>query len=245
MVSINMRDYNCKDEELPVICNYAVFSFKRDLADFTAFSPKFNLDYVAAFEEKNVAVSEVIMPRSETLDRKNITVRLYTTMDGLTDPINRVSGYLKLANASLTVTAADFGLTLLRKNISTKNAEGVISSLRTVSNNLKRHEAILTEQGLTPELSNRFTEALTAIAADNQKQYEILSNRKNIVQNNIGLFNELYGQLTEILNVGKILYKTTDAVKTQEYTFSSLLKQVRIVAKKEAAATPAVIPAQA
>jgi len=241
MESPKQRDYNCKDEELPVICKYAVFSFNRDLADFTAFSPKFNLDYVAAFEAKIASVSEVIMPRSETLDRKNITIRLYKTMDGLTDPINRLSGYLKLAQASLTVTAADFGLTLLRKNISTKNAEGVISSLRTVSNNLTRHEAILTEQGLTPELSNRFTEALASISADNQKQYEILSNRKNIVQNNTGLFNELYGQLTEILNVGKIIYKATNTVKTQEYTFTGLLKQVRILAKKEAAATPEVI----
>ena len=243
MALLNLRDYNCKDEELPVICTYAVFSFKRDLADFTAFSPKFNPDYVAAFEAKIASASEIIMPRSETLDRKNITTRLYTTMEGLVDPINRVSGYLKLAQAVLSVSPADFGLTQLRKGISTKNAEGVISSLRTVSNNLKRHEAILTEQGLTPELSNRFTEASVSIANDNQKQYEILSNRKNIVQNNLGLFNEIYGQLTEVLGVGKILYKATDAVKTQEYTFSSLLKQVRNVAKKQAAATPEVITA--
>jgi hypothetical protein len=74
---------------------------------------------------------------------------------------------------------------------------------------------------------------------------QILSNRKNIVQNNLGLFNDLYAQLTEILNIGKILYKATEAVKTQEHTFSTLLKQVRIVAKKEAAATPEVVTTQA
>ena len=68
-----------------------------------------------------------------------------------------------------------------------------------------------------------------------------MSNRKAIVQNNLGLFNSLYEQLTELLRVGKILYKATDAVKAQEYTFTSLLKQVRITAKKEAAATPEVI----
>jgi hypothetical protein len=242
MTASTQRLYNCKVEELPVICNYALFSLKRDLADFTSFSPKFNAAYVTDFETKIASASEVAMPRSETLDLKNLTVRLYATMDGLIEPINRVSGYLKLAQASLTVTAADFGLTLLRKNINSKNAEGVISSLRTVSNNLNRHTAVLSGQGLTPELTGRFTDAITSIAADNQKQYEITSNRANIVQNNLGLFNSLYEQLMEILNVGKILYKTADAVKTQEYTFNSLLKQVRIVSKQAAAANP-VAPA--
>lgn len=241
MPLLNQRDYNCKDEELPVICTYADFSFKRDQADFAAYSPKFNPDYVAAFEAKIASVSEMIMPKSETLDRKNITTRLYTTMEGLVDPINRVSGYIKLAK--LKVTASDFGLTQLRKDLATKNAEGAINSLRTVRSNLTRNEAVLAEQGLTPELMNLFTEASVSINADNQKQYEILSNRKNIVQNNLGLFNELYGQLTEILNVGKILYKATDAVKTQEYTFIRLMKQVRIIAKKQATATPEVITA--
>jgi len=242
MSTLNPRLYNCKDEELPVICNYAVFSFKRDLADFTSFSPKFNAAYVTDFETKIASVSELIMPRSETLELINITSRLYTTMQGLLDPINRVGGYLKLANGGLNVSAADFGLTLLRKNIAAKNAEGVITSLRTVSNNLTKHSALLGAQGLTPELSSRFTDAVTSVAADNQKQYEIISNRRNIVQNNTGLFNSLHEQLMEILNVGKILYKTTDAVKTQEYTFNSMLKQVRIVSKQAAAPGP-VAPA--
>ncbi len=40
------RSYGCKDEELPVICGYAAFSMKRDLADFTAYSPKFDEEYI-------------------------------------------------------------------------------------------------------------------------------------------------------------------------------------------------------
>jgi len=42
MAQNHARNYNCKDEELPVICRFAAFSLKRDIADFTAFSPKFN-----------------------------------------------------------------------------------------------------------------------------------------------------------------------------------------------------------
>ena len=213
MNATNQRSYNCKDEELPVICKFAVFSLKRDLADFKAFSPKFNDVYVTGFETKIASVSEVVMPGSETLELKNITARLYATMDGLVDPINRVSGYLKLAQAGLKTTTADFGLTELRKNIKAKNAEGAINNLRTVSNNLTKNAALLAAQGLTPELTSLFTTSSTSIAADNQKQYEILSHRKNIVQNNLGLFNGLYEQLTEVLRVGKILYKASDALK--------------------------------
>jgi len=78
----------------------------------------------------------------------------------------------------------------------------------------------------------KFTQAATSIAADNQKQYEIMSNRKAIVQNNLGLFNSLYEQLTEILRVGKILYKANDAAKAQEYNFTAMKKKVRAAAKQ-------------
>jgi len=37
MTKENLRDYNCKDEELTVISKYAAFSFRRDLPDFFGF----------------------------------------------------------------------------------------------------------------------------------------------------------------------------------------------------------------
>ena len=238
MTNSIQRTYNSKDEEIPVIGKFVQYSFKRDQPDFMSFSPRFSAAYGTELETKIASVSEVVMPKSETLDLKNITTHLYDTMDGLFDPINRVSGYLNMAHEKLTVSPADFGLTLLRKNMYARNAEGVITSLRTVKNNLTKHAAVLGEQGLTPELAGKFKDAATSIEADNQKQYEISSNRANIVQKNLGLLNSLYEQLMEILKIGKILYKNSDSVKTQEYTFSSLLKQVRIVSKQATAAKP-------
>ena len=122
MTTPNQRLYNCKDEELPVICGFAAFSLKRDLADFTSYSPKFTAAYVSDFETQTASVTEVIMPKSETLELKKITSRLYVAMNGLTDPINRVAGYLNMAKDTLPVSEADFGLTLLRKNLRTNNA---------------------------------------------------------------------------------------------------------------------------
>jgi hypothetical protein len=72
-----------------------------------------------------------------------------------------------------------------------------------------------------------FTEASIALDKVKQQSIEIRSSRKAIVQSNVGLFNELNDQLTELLYVGKILYKGVDEAKTKDYTFSELKKLVR------------------
>ena len=66
---------------------------------------------------------------------------------------------------------------------------------------------VLAQQGLKDELVDRFTGDAIQIAADKQNQYEMLSNRKNLVQTNHSLLNELFDQLNEILSTGKTLYK--------------------------------------
>ena len=227
MTNLISRDYNCKDEELPVIGNFVSFSFRRDLADFTAFSPKFDLEYTSDFDSKIAQAEEVIAPESETLELKTLTENLNSAMDGLIDPINRVNGYLQLAQPTLSMNAAGFGLTNLRAGITKKDAESVLNNLHTVSQNLLKYKTQLATQGLSDELCNRFTTAAAVIAETKQARYEIIVRRKNIVQDNVILFNSLFAQLSEILKVGKILYKASNAVKTEEYTFDELKKQVR------------------
>lgn len=225
------REYNCKDEDLPVISGFAAYSLERDQAEFLSYSPKFSPEYITGFKTTIDSVNEIVMPEEETLVLKKITERLYGYMDALKDPINRVEGYLGMAKPGLNINPTEFGLTLLRKNAAAKNAEGTISSLRTVNANLARYNAELSTQGLTPELSSKFTDASAPIQEDNKKQYEILTNRKSIVHDNIGLFNSLNAQLVEILRVGKILYKASNPVKAEEYNFASLKKKVRSSSK--------------
>lgn len=226
MTKPNQRSYNCKDEDLPAICSFALISLKRDQADFMAFSPKFNPEFITGFEASIDSVNEIAMPKTETLALKKSTELLYETMEGLIDPINRVSGYLSMAKPVLKMSAADFGLTQLRKDVNSRNAEGTVSKLHTLSANLSRYATELSAQGLTPELSGLFTTAAAAIETENEQQYQILSSRKSIVQNNLNLFNGLNEQLVEILRIGKILYKATNPVKAQEYNFTALKKKV-------------------
>jgi hypothetical protein len=231
MSTIPPRNYNCKDEELPIICGFVAFSLKRDLADFTAYSPMLNEAYVTAYEAKIVVVQELVEPKSETTELKLITEQMYSTLDGLISPINYLNGYIDLAGKAIPISATDFGLTGLRKSVKSRDVENVLKLLLTVSGNIDKYRNELTAKGLTAAVILKFTEAKTLLTDGRQKKYELISNRSAIVQNNLNLLNELYEQMTEICKIGKILYKQTDASKLKDYTFAHLLKQVRRVEK--------------
>lgn len=241
MGTIKARDYSCKDEELSAICMFAAFSLNRDLADFTAFSSKFSTTYLKEFETRIAATAELIEPKSETLQLKIISSSIRETFNGLIDPINRLTGYINLSEVGSRIPLADFGIKYLRKSLAYHDAEGVIQSLRTIIINIAKYKEALTAQGLTEDLISVFTVAAASVAEDKQKQYTILSNRRQIVQNNLAILNRLFGQLNEILTVGKILYKSADATRVQEYTFSELKKRVHRTAKPAAGVKKVVV----
>lgn len=225
------RNFNCRNEELAMICRFSSYSLKRDLADFSAYSPKFCEEYVTGYETTISLVEELVSPKMETAEMKKITDHMVSTMTDLLSPIQYLKGYLVMANGCINLSAADFGLIDLRKGITALDPEKVIDRLRDVNKNVAKYKEILTEQGLTDLLQAKFTHACKSIVADRNRQYEMFSSRKAIVQGNLETLNSLYGQLQEICRVGKILYKGVDLVKQQEYTFSELKKRVRRISK--------------
>ncbi|MDR2775984.1 MAG: hypothetical protein LBC19_14860 [Tannerella sp.] len=227
MKTSEIRNYSCKDEELPVVCRNALVYVKRDSADFFAFSPLFDEDYLKRFGEKIDLVDELVSPKTETEELKKITKQLYQTLDSLLEPVARIRGYLLLAKDSVDMSAKNFGLAVLSRKIMSRDAEGARQNLLLVISYLKKYQEELTAVGFSDTVITQMESAVTSIANDNQRQFEIVSNRKSIVQNNMKVLNELYKQLIDLLNVGKLLYKTTDPVKAKEYTFSALKKSVR------------------
>jgi len=221
------RKYKCKDGELPVVCNIAADSLERDLADFSAYSPKFSQGHLIDFRTYIEKVFEIVLPQAEIQLQKVITERIVGTLDSMTDAANRLSGYIKFSHTDHT----DFGITLLRKAINDGDAEGGIKSLQTVIANIANFKEALVQQGLTEELISVFATATEALKVDKAEQAKIFNNRKRIVQNNLGLLNGLFDQLTEICTAGRILYKASDPAKLQEYTFEDLKKRVRRASK--------------
>jgi len=219
------RSYNCKNEELPVICRYTLFSLKRDLADFTAYSPKLNDAYASAYETKIATAEELVSPKSETAEKKKITDRITASMAALIAYTNHLNGYLEMANGKINLSATNFGLTALRKGIAAHDPEKVIDRLKDVIKNISKYREDLTEQGFTDALLEKLTGTYASLIADRQTQYELLANRKALVQKNVSVFNDLYNQLQEVCRIGKILYAGVDPVKVKEYTFTELKKQ--------------------
>ena len=234
------RIYNLNDEEIPVICNFAISSAQRDLDQFGAFSPRFTRDYLKEFSTLTTSVADILKPQSELLEQKRITLGIYSTLDSLVDPLNRMTSYLHLTHGTLNITPDAFGIKGLRKNISARNVEKAIDNIHLVLVNIAKFKEPLLAAGLTEELIAKFTNAAASLVADKQKQYEMIAHRRSVVQNNKGLFNELYSRLTDILNVGKTLYKKTDPSKCMEYTLSNLKKRVHHVTKPVVVATPSV-----
>ena len=123
----------------------------------------------------------------------------------------------------------EFGITQLKRNIFKKDVEAVIQNLKFVNDNIAINKEKLVAKGLNDDLIALFSNSAATLTDDKRKQVEIISNRKGIILNNISLFNGLYSQLCNIMTVGKILYKTTNSAKLQDYTFNDLKKRVRRV----------------
>ena len=233
MSNLSSRNFNCKNEELPVICRFNVFNLKRDLNDFKGYSLIFDDPFVSDYEKLIEEVTELVQPKTEMAAQKVITERLHKTIDSLNGPIKHLTGYINMSNGALKITPEGYGLAALRKCIRAKDPEGVMQNLNLVISNNKKYADVLAEKGFKPELAVCFTDSAVAIAADKQAQYEMMSNRKLIVQNNMGLLNALNDKLTQVLSIGKILFADTDPAKAKEYTFARLSKQVHRTSKPD------------
>ncbi|MGE4287758.1 MAG: hypothetical protein AB7E36_03640 [Salinivirgaceae bacterium] len=228
------REYGCKNEELPVLCGFVSYSFKRDLADFTAFSGKFTQNYAEELDQKISNANNLVSPESESILMKGITKRMYGSLDNLNYMVHQLEQHIDFTENQLGITATDLKLSDLYRKILNRDVEAVQMLAKGVFQILEPHVTVLTEAGMPQNLLADMKAAVDSITAGKQQRYEILSQRKALVENNLGELNELYAQLNEILNTGKILYKKTDPVKYKEYTFSALLKRVRAAAKEAA-----------
>jgi len=225
------RNFNCKNEELPVICGFVSISLKRDLPDFSGYSPMFNDSYVDSFDAQITAAQELVKPYSETVEGKMIGEHTDLTLQEIIVLTNHLEGYLKLAGKTIPMKPADFGLVQLRTKVRTRDVEGVLNQIRPVETNIKRYQTELSEKGMTEAFAARFTQVGLSLAVDKNKRYTMISNRAAVVQKNITQLNDLHKQMTEICSIGKILYKKNNAAKLNDYTVSFLLKQVHRIFK--------------
>jgi hypothetical protein len=237
MATNGVRNYPGKDEELSVMAGYVEYSFVRDQADFRNFSPKFSNEYLLAYREKTQAVRDLIFSATETAKLKEATSLLYGILDSTNSKLDLIAAYLGMAGKAIPLGVKAFGITAFREKQKSRDAEGAIKALRVINGNIAQYKTLIQEQGLGDELILGLKEAESSLYDANQEQYQIVSRRKELVQNNIGLLNDLYNNMLEVCKVGKALYKSSNPQKLQEYTSSELLKRVRLQLKGNTAST--------
>lgn len=227
------RQYSCKDEELLPISKFTSYSLKRDKAEIKAVYSTINDEYITQTDAMINAVEELLEPQAERLAKKQIDERLAQNLVNSVSQVNYLEGFLRLAKNDLNMKPADFGISALRKAIHVNDIESVVKNFSIVRTHIETYKVVLFTHGMSEGFLNGFDTLMNAISNDRQKQFEINSNRKAILQENVQKLNELYLRLTDIYLIGKTVYKAANPAKLAEYTFSKLLQNVRKPSTKD------------
>lgn len=204
------RLFSCKSEELLPLSKFTLFSLKRDIAEFSAFSTKFNDEYVTQTEAMINNVENLLEPQAEVccfiddLPNDGCATKGMPTLDAT---YGRLSETFKNVPQ---IIAAGFGITALRRSIDNSDFEGVIAGMKILVTNVQNQLKPLLDSGMPDTVLPALQELLTSLAGNRQKQFEIRSKRTALIQDNMNMLNELYLRMTEIYSIGKVLYRTTD-----------------------------------
>lgn len=219
-------------EELPILSEMVARSLERDLADFSAYSPDFNAAYLEAFKVKITAVEELINPKSMLAEQKVITERLYANMESLRDPLNRLEGYVKRAKDQLTMASKDFGIVQVRRNLGKKDVETVLAGLKVLMQNIQANLNALKPKGFTDEALALIEKLSKEIKVDSLDQQSKINARRQMIADNAKTLNDLFNQIRDVLETGKILYKRRQPLKLEDYTLTKLRRSIRSERKK-------------
>jgi Carboxypeptidase regulatory-like domain len=222
-----VRKFRCRINEFVTIGTFIFNSFTRDKVLFTVFTDfedPFETNFKAALDNVNV----LVFPQTFTLEMKKITFRMYNNVFALRKQMNRLETFVRQAGDALTVLPKDFGISQVRKQIGKLEIEGLDEALKLVEANIVNNFLVLKDKGFTDLMQTELTNAHTTIIADNTLQNTKLSDRDNLVEGNTVLLNDVW--VTYINNVaaaGKNIMKTESPAKTNDYTISYLVNQIR------------------
>ncbi len=218
------RKFHCKIEDLPAIADFVLASISRDIADFNNYSEIFNQEYLCNLNAKRQECTEAIMTDSMNIALKSVTKRLYENLKKLRTLLVLIEGYIILAKKELNNDK--LGLAKIRKNIKAGNVEGVVYYLHAFISNLNENITVLTSKGMKQEHIEALNHLLTIIDGLNMEQNELFSKRSQNCLNNMNMFNNLWDMLSDIMLVGKAIYKSTNESKLKDYTMLQIKRRM-------------------
>jgi len=218
---------DCRIDEVTIIGQIIMDCYQRDLADFQAYKPsKYTPDFFTALEAKKGVVAELVNPVVLTGQLKLITLDIAKNVEGLRETMNLLEGYV--ADASpLTVGVKDFGISGVRKKVNSGDVEGLDGALKTLITNTGDNLTALKEVGYTDDMYAALKATKQSIFDENAAQIVKEDEISALSVNNIGVINDFLKDIKGIMDDGKRMYKTKDAVKLKDYTFADIKKRLR------------------
>lgn len=219
------KKFHCKIKDLPIIGRFLLISYQQDKPLFVRYSTIFDAEYEDTLNEKITACSEMFETTELLLLQKRVTKNIGKSIKNLRAKLNTIEGYVKLAN-NLDVQQSDFGLQKVRKGISDKNPEVVMSGLRALIACLLHNTDQLSAVGYSSALTEELTAHMNELIALNEEQNVLKNKRSRSANHVMKAHNALWEQMTLLLYAGKAIFRAVDDVKLREYSFTRLKKRV-------------------
>lgn len=220
------KAFQCPIEDLPTIGEFIIESVKKDLGDFSSYSPVFTPAYLSNIELKIVACRKRVRSWAVIQELKATTELLNLTTQSLRVKLNFLEGYIKLSANELDVPTASMGLAAVRKSISHGSTESLIDAIEEMMIPVRRNISVLESKGLKESLLDEIEYIRERTNQLNLRQNELESERNRLTQENIEMFNELWQMIHPIFETGKALYRGTNAAKLKDYTLAQLIKRI-------------------
>ena len=202
-------------------------NLERDKDDFEDYSSRFDEAYRLNHKEKIETVRNLPKVKVKIGQNKKFTQELYKSVDSLKEEMRKLEGYVKHAGGLLDVAVKDFGIKEVRKCVRGKDLEGLSGKLAVINENIGNNKTVLMDEGLQESRIIALKELKDELDAENAAQEFMKEELDILVNNNKAAFEEMDKLNSDILDVGKRIFKGEDEAKYNDYVLEKILGRIR------------------
>lgn len=211
-------------EEVAPLGDFVKTSYTRDFDAIKSKFPKMDDAFKTNFFDKLAFVKELESSLELTESQKGVTTSLYAEADALNEELNFLSAYFDDAGLNKGI------ITDLKTDLFNGNIEGAILKIEGLKQFVTIHQVDLIAEGMEANYVTRLGDYKTSMTAKNVLQNEIMNNRKELTERNVGHYDELKKMIRKILRNGKLVF--ANSVIKDEYTSSKVLQRMRAARAK-------------
>lgn len=227
--SLPERQFSCRLEEIAPVANLAFARYNKYRDDFTDVSTDFGATFETNFNQKLLKFTALVPTRQRILTGAEQTRLLNQAAKALRQPLDRLDIQIGAAGKAqlLTVATKDMGLAPVRAAINNRNIESLDKALGELIGLVEANEPALTAKGMKPQALADLRTARQSLGLRNTEQDSNRLDSVELTAENITAANALWEDVTEILRVGRLLYKETNKKRADSFTLARLLKLMR------------------